>query len=224
MDQKLLNDIIQWDIKNWSKLIEFWSPIIKENKGRKALALGEREGGLSLWLALNDLVVFCTDYNSFKEIPLALHLKYKVESKITYQQQDATKLTYEDESFDLVIFKSIIGDLKSKSNQEKALKEAYRVLKPGGTLLFAENLKATKTHQFAREKFTNWGKDWIYPTLEDFKKNCSEFNSFEYKTHGFLATFGRSEKQRFFLGKVDKIIKPLTPKSWKYILFGIVRK
>lgn len=224
MDQQLLNDIIQWDVKNWSKLVNHWKPVIESKNHKTALALGEREGGLSLWMALNNKDVTCTDYRLSDTLPLALHVKHNVQDKIKYAQEDVTNLSYKNESFDIVIFKSIIGDLKNKENQAKALKEAYRVLKPGGFLLFAENLRATKTHQFARDKFTNWGKDWIYPKLEDFKTNCSQFKSFEYETHGFLATFGRSEKQRFFLGKIDQLIKPITPKNWQYILFGTVQK
>jgi len=224
VDKALVKDIIQWDVSNWSRLLTLWQPIIESNTHKKALAIGEREGGLSLWLALNNKTVICSDYKLSQKTPLALHKKYNIEKNISYAEEDATALSFEENSFDIVIFKSIVGDLKSKSNQEKALKEAYRVLKPGGYFLFAENLKATKVHQFARKKFTNWGKYWIYPTLKEFEQNCTQFNSFEYQTRGFLATFGRSEKQRSFLAKIDKLLKPIIPKSWQYILLGTIRK
>lgn len=224
MNQELLNDIVQWDVKNWSKLIKFWSPIIKEKSGNKALALGEREGGLTLWLALNGKEVTCTDYIQFDQTPLPLHVKYNVEDKINYKQEDATKLSFKDNYFDIIIFKSMLGALESNSNQQKALDEVFRVLKPNGVLLFAENLKASKLHQFARKKFTAWGEKWYYPSIKELETNCNKFNSFKYETNGFLSPFGRTEKQREKLSFLDKKFKFITPKNWTYILFGIAIK
>lgn len=224
MDQQLLNDIIQWDIKNWSKALKLWEPILKDKKLTKTLALGEREGGLSLYLALNNKIVTCTDYHPFKQTPLNLHTKYNVANKIKYSLEDATNLSFEEEVFDIVIFKSMLGALRSGSNQEKALKEVYRVLKPGGYLLFAENLEASNIHRYARKKITKWGEKWHYPQLNNIIKHCNIFKSFEYKSYGFFSPFGRNRKQRVILSKLDYIFTPFTPKKWRYILFGVAKK
>lgn len=224
MDQQLLNDIIQWDIKNWSKALKLWEPILKDKKLTKVLALGEREGGLSLYLALNNKHVTCTDYNKFEQTPLKLHKKYNVTDKITYSIENATSLNFEDNLFDIVVFKSMLGALRNNSNQEKAFQEAYRVLKPGGYLLFAENLEASSVHRYARKKFTKWGEKWHYPQLNNIIKHCNIFKSFEYKSYGFFSPFGRNEKQRVILSKLDYIFTPFTPKRWRYILFGIAKK
>jgi hypothetical protein len=44
--EKLLKDIFQWDIKNWSNVLPFWEEHFEFKKGMKVLALGEREGGM----------------------------------------------------------------------------------------------------------------------------------------------------------------------------------
>ena len=46
-----LADIIQWDVKNWSKALDFWENHYSAKAGMKVLALGEREGGLSFYFA-----------------------------------------------------------------------------------------------------------------------------------------------------------------------------
>lgn len=224
MKQELLNDIIQWDIYNWSKAIEYWDKKVSFKKGNKVLALGEREGGLSLWLALKGLDVTCTDYKEFKQTPLDLHKKYNIEGNISYKKADAKNLPFNENNFNIVIFKSMIGALETNESQQKAIAESYRVLKPGGVLIFAENLRATKIHQFARKKFTSWGERWYYPSIKEINTYCNQFDNFQYKTIGFSAPFGRSEEQRKIFSKFDNVTKSITPKTWKYILFGIATK
>ncbi|MCT4582619.1 MAG: class I SAM-dependent methyltransferase [Flavobacteriales bacterium] len=224
MDQALVNDIIQWDIDNWSKALPFWEEKIDFNKHKKALALGEREGGLSLWLALLGIDVMCTDYHKFPETPLPLHKKHAITDQIKYGQENALNLSFKANSFDIIVFKSMIGALENPSNQKKAFDEAYRVLKPGGILIFAENIKATQAHQYARKKFTSWGNRWYYPTIKDLQKYSFNFESFQYQTTGLLSPFGRSEKQRKVLSKLDHFFCTVTPNEWKYILFGVARK
>ncbi|MFT5778374.1 MAG: SAM-dependent methyltransferase [Crocinitomicaceae bacterium] len=224
MDKKLLADIIQWDIKNWGKAIPFWQPFVDSIKNGKAAAFGEREGGLSLWLALNDYHVQCSDYNGMDTVPLELHVSHKVEEKITYSKQDITSTSFEDNTFDIVMFKSVIGTLNSKERQQQAIDELYRILKPGGYLLFAENLEATGMHRFGRKKFTNWGHRWRYLKWKEMPSMLSQFETSKMNSRGFLATFGRSEGQRKFLSGIDWVLNPILPKSWKYVLFVASKK
>ena len=48
--KEILKDIVQWDIKTWAKALPFWENNVAIKKEMKALAIGEREGGMSLWV------------------------------------------------------------------------------------------------------------------------------------------------------------------------------
>lgn len=224
MDKALLADIIQWDVKNWGKAIPFWTTAIDGIKGGTAAAFGEREGGLSLWLAMNDFTVDCSDYNGMEVTPLELHVKHNVTDSIAYSKQDITSTSFEDNSFDVVMFKSVIGTLNSKERQQEALDELYRILKPGGFLLFAENLEATRMHQYARRKFTNWGTRWRYLKWKEMNPMLSKFSEIKMTSTGFFATFGRSEGQRKLFSGIDWLLHPILPKSWKYVIIAACKK
>ena len=222
--QSFIYDVIQWDVKNWAKALPFWEGIINDFNGKSAMTFGEREGGLSLWLANKGAIVNCSDYHEFPESTTQLHEKYNVTNSITYSQQDITDIKADDESYDIVMFKSVIGGLGSEEKHRKAIAELHRVLKPGGHLLFAENLEATKFHNAVRKKFTNWSSYWCYPKYKNTEQLLKAFNTIEYKSHGFFGAFGRTEKQRRFLGRIDAIVCPILPNSWKYILFAVAKK
>lgn len=224
LDNSLKSDIIQWDIDTWGKSLDLWTAHLAKVNGKDAAAFGEREGGLSLWLALNDFDVHCTDYHPFKDTPLEIHTKHHVQDQISYEKQDITNIDLPDNSLDVVMFKSVIGTLSDKALQQKALDELYRVLKPGGYLLFAENMEATSLHRFARKKFLSWGERWRYFKWSERNEMLGKFSQSQFKTAGFLATFGRSEKQRKFLAGIDKLITPILPNSWRYVLIGACKK
>lgn len=211
----LLEDVFQWDVYNWSKANKLWD--LSQVSDGKAAAFGEREGGLSLMLAKQGYSVICSDYNSFSEIPLELHKKYQIVDQIDYQQLDISAINLPDNTFDVVVFKSVIGALNSKERQWQAISELHRILKPGGQLLFAENLEASRLHTFARKKFTNWGHRWRYLKWDETADMLQQFSSYKASSIGFLATFGRSEKQRTFLGKIDNVLCKVIPKKMRYI-------
>ena len=227
MNKELIEDIIEWDIKNWSKALEFWlaNADISSKEGN-CLELGGRRGGLSLLLALSGNRVICSDLESPKDIASDLHKKYKLNGRIKYQGIDATDIPYENE-FDIVIFKSILGGISANGKDElkkKALNEIHKSLKPTGKLLFAENLEASVLHKSLRGKFIKWGNRWNYMKYNDIKVLFSEYSNIEFQTFGFFGTFGRSEKQRKLLGFIDSMISPLVPKKNKYILVGVATK
>ncbi|UKN03311.1 class I SAM-dependent methyltransferase [Paracrocinitomix mangrovi] len=226
LSKKELHDIIQWDVKTWSRALNFWEQNADLSAGKTVLAIGEREGGLSLWLAQKGLKVTCTDYNDFPSTTEKMHQDYGVSDLIEYHNKvDVTDLSrYPDNHFDFVVFKSVIGVLSEKDRQQKALDEIYRVLKDGGSLIFAENLKATKLHGWLRKKFIRWNHYWRYLHLKDDMDLFSKFQKRIYKTEGFLSNFGRSEKQRSLLAGFDKSVKWMTPKSWRYVLMGVLTK
>ncbi|MFN9882695.1 MAG: SAM-dependent methyltransferase [Bacteroidota bacterium] len=227
MTKELTKDIIQWDVKSWSKALSYWDSKVEWNKIQHSLELGGREGGLSLWLALKGKSVVCSDLKDVQKTAEQLHKRHQVSTWITYQDIDATNIPYE-EYFDLIVFKSIIGGIgrnDNYKNQHKVFKEIYKALKPGGKLLFAENLAASAVHRRLRKRFVQWGSSWRYVSLDEMKEFLSDFSYYDIKTTGLLGTFGRTERQRNVLSAVDDLVlNKICPDRWKYICYGIAEK
>lgn len=227
MNTKGLNDIIQWDVRTWKKALEHWEDHVDWNRISNGLELGAREGGLSMWLSKKGINTVCSDYTDSQKRATPLHTKHNVDSNISYQDIDASSIPYEDH-FDLIIFKSIIGGIgqgDNKAKQKQVFNEIYKALKPGGVLLFAENLTATKAHQKLRARHNKWGENWRYITISELEEFLHPFESFSLKTTGLLGTLGRNEKQKSFLTKIDEIsFNHVTPSTWRYMGYGIAHK
>lgn len=219
-------DIIDWDTANWSKSIPFWEKhAALSQKPLKCLELGSNNGGLSLWLAQKGHEVICSDLDNPIVKAKEKHKKYGV-LPITYQSINALDIPYENE-FDIIIFKSILGGVSRGGNQKNkkaVLEQIHKALKPGGQLLFAENLAASKLHRFLRKHFIKWGDDWNYLKLDELEWLFSDYSQISSKTIGFFGAFGRSEAQRKFFGKIDTVIEPLLNSSLNYILLGVAKK
>lgn len=227
MKPELVKDIIDWDVVNWSKALNFWeSRNIFDSTAQECLELGGRRGGLSLWMALKGNRVVCSDYQFNETDARKLHEKYDCQERITYQDIDATAIPFKDH-FDVIAFKSILGGICRNNNnvlKVKTIEEMHAALKPGGKLVFAENLTSSFLHRFMRKRFTNWGAAWNYLDYNEIDAVFGSFKEINYTTFGFFGAFGRTERQRRFLGKVDNLISPIIPKSKRYIVVGIAEK
>ncbi len=133
-----VKDIIEWDIPNWERLINYWTPIVEQlPRNARILAIGERNGGLSLWLALMGFHVECTDRENPEPSASQLHRKYNVGDKVSYKALDIVHTDLPDNTYDLVIAKSVIGGLKADPRdgstrsfevQQKAVNNIHRLL------------------------------------------------------------------------------------------------
>lgn len=228
-DKNKMADIVEWDVENWSKAIEFWDAGLKNKDltGKKVLDLGGRNGGVSLYWALRGAEVVCSDIDD-SGFPRAkkLHKKYGVSEKVSYQIVDATDIPYQNE-FDIISFKSVLGGVGSNgqySQQKKMMDGIYASLKAEGACYFAENLKASKLHQFARKRFVTWGDRWRYIRLEELPDLAGQFSERQYQAIGFFGVFGRNQKASEFLGKVDSLFDRYIQDKDKYIVSGILKK
>jgi SAM-dependent methyltransferase len=232
-DTANIEDIIGWDIPNWSVALDYWRDhTTKQLESSYAMEIGSRFGGISLWAALQGMNVLCTDLDGATEEAIQKHRQYQVEDRIKYAAVDAMNIPYQAE-FDIVLFKSILGGIggfTTKENQVKAIREMYDALKPGGELWFAENLVASPFHQFFRDKFIkpkykSWGMSWRYITIPEMSEYLSIFENVSYTTVGFLGCFGRTPMQWSLFGNFDRAIgDKLVPPSWRYIAIGVARK
>ncbi|MBN4073090.1 class I SAM-dependent methyltransferase [Crocinitomix catalasitica] len=219
-----LKSIIRWDVKNWKRALSFWDRHCEIKPGMRVLALGEREGGLSYYFAKLGCEVLCSDYNDFPDSAVEFHESQKVDTQISYKKIDIRSIDFGDEQFDIVVFKSVIGALGKKEDQDKAILEIHRVLRDGGYFLFAENAVGSALHRSLRKKFVGWNDRWRYISHQDVKGWAKLFSLAHLTSFGVLGLFGRSECQRNFFGTLDRIISPITPPKWRYILFGVMVK
>ncbi|MGF1564568.1 MAG: class I SAM-dependent methyltransferase [Flavobacteriales bacterium] len=231
----IIDDVFEWDVRNWSKALELWLPALREcalkNAHPKAIDIGGRNGGLSLLAAVEGFDVLCTDLTHPRESAHPLHRKHKVDHRVAYAALDITDAAVIEPhsgAYDVVLFKSILGGIGRNDRadlQLKTLRNMRTLLKPGGVLCYAENLEGARLHRFFRHRFTRWGKDWNYPSYPALGEmlNAAGFESQSAAT-GVLACFGRTEKQRNALGKVDQsLLNRAAPSRWKYIAYGVAK-
>jgi 2-polyprenyl-3-methyl-5-hydroxy-6-metoxy-1,4-benzoquinol methylase len=188
------------------------------------LEVGARAGGLSLFLALQGYSVICSDLESPEAIARPLHRRHGVTQRIAYESLDLLDCQYPANIFDIIMFKSVLGYLKTKGNQEIALKELHRILKPGGVLLFAENAAGSRLHKYLRSKFITRTPHWRYVTIDEIQQMCRIFPQSVLETHGFLGLFGWNESLKNILAMVDQLIIRVIPQDWRYIILVAAHK
>jgi hypothetical protein len=101
----------------------------------------------------------------------------------------------------------------------------HAALRPGGVLLFAENLVASPIHRHLRRRFVAWGDRWRYVTIEEMNAFLGPFSTVRERTFGFAGAFGRTERQRSSLATVDATgLDRIVPAQWRYIIAGVATK
>lgn len=230
IDQRVLNDAIGWDIPTWRRAFLHWERVLESHPPANGLELGAKLGGASLFLAHRfGTEMICSDLGGPADGAAALHAQHGVSDLISYADANAISLPYDDSSFDVVVFKSILGSIAGVVGAEAmqtTMKEIRRVLRPGGTLLFAENLSATVGHQFLRRRIRTWGRGWHYLSLNELTVLLDRtFPSAVVKTTGFICVgvperFGRL---RASAGTVDGVLDRVLPMRARYLAFGHAR-
>jgi 2-polyprenyl-3-methyl-5-hydroxy-6-metoxy-1,4-benzoquinol methylase len=100
-------------------------------RGQKVLELGCGTGYFTRALASTGAQISAIDISSDL---LALARRECPHESVTFETQNAYALTYPDETFDSVVGSSVLHHLEL----DAALREIWRVLKPGGSISFTE--------------------------------------------------------------------------------------
>jgi arsenite methyltransferase len=74
-----------------------------------------------------------------------------VADRVKLHTGDMTALSFEDDSFDVVVSSLAIHNIKGRAGREQAINEAVRVLRPGGRLLIAD-MRGTRAHEIQLAK------------------------------------------------------------------------
>jgi len=104
--------------------------------GSKTLEAGT--GGGRILLALRDMGF--TDLHGFDYVPGFIDQARAADpqKRINFEVQDATRLSYADDSFDQIIYlQQMLSCMDGPGAAPTAAREAYRILRPGGIALFS---------------------------------------------------------------------------------------
>ncbi len=176
-------------------------------KGKKILDLGCGIGATSIFFAKRGACVIGIDISP-KMISKASKLaQIHNVSKIEFKVGNVEKLDYPDQFFDIIFGNSILHHI----NCIKAIKEAYRVLKPGGIALFSDPLAYNPMAKLY-DKFASYGlrsKTERRLNLNDVSLMRQKFKKVEWIGINISA---------FILFALDflylKLAKPKIPINW----------
>lgn len=132
--EKGYNDIIQQEFVETG---EIWTQLLLENApvtGKAALDVGTGPGFLAMILAMEGFDVTGVDCSE-KMVMRARENALERGLRAEYRVMDSHELNFEDASFDYIVLRNATWLLY---DPEKAFAEWFRVLRPGGRLLYLD--------------------------------------------------------------------------------------
>lgn len=226
-----LADIVGWDVRTWGRAVATWEEALAgmPDGPLEVLEVGAGPAGPSLWLALKGHRVVTSNLGETERLARPLHERYGVADRIEYRDLDLVAGLPYRAAFDVVVFKSVLGGLGSADPALPAiaLSEIAAALRPGGVVLWAENLRGNWIHRGARALAyrIRRARTWQYLTLRRLRELLAErFDEVEVRVGGVLAVLGPNETTRDGLARADQaLFDRIVPASWHYMAYGTAR-
>ena len=193
---------------NINKILATRARICKDDK---VLDAGCGIGGSALWLARNIGCHVMGIALNEKQLSIAKKLATEehLEKFTDFQKADFTNTGFANHSFDIVW---AIESVCHANNKADFLKEAFRLLKPGGKLIMCDYFKQPGLKDNEKEIIRRWINGWAIddiPEIMDFERDA--FNAgflqidIEDATHAIKRSSKRMAKA-FYLGIIPSRI------------------
>jgi cyclopropane fatty-acyl-phospholipid synthase-like methyltransferase len=171
-----------WDnsVKNFHEALLNINKVLAEiaeiRDGENILDAGCGVGGSSIWLAKEkNCLVTGISLNEKQINKATAHAKtFGVTEKVFFEKRDYRDTFYPANSFDVVW---AIESVCYADDKRDFLKEAFRVLKPGGRLIIADFFKKRDLDRTEAERVKKWAACWAindFSTREEFEVQLKE--------------------------------------------------
>ncbi len=219
------NDIIQ---KEFSEKGEVWVDILNENMPHKnctVLDVGTGPGFFAMILALSGCTVCGIDCAE-EMLAVASENAKKRELNINFRKMDSHNLDFPDNTFDYIVARNATWLMY---NPEAAFSEFYRVLKPGGRIMYVDanwpyedDPELLEQGRIANDNYEKTYKLKALKTYTGDTETNDEFNNVVAFRHIFRPDWDEKvlPKLGFVNIKITKRINERVYPDWKMMLYG----
>ena len=177
-------DLLLWWEDFYLPVFEYVLPKMGTLEGKKVLELGTGTGGTATLLAKQGASVVGIDLLPFRLAEAKERAtQHNVADAVNFSLMDATQLAFPDNTFDVVISKSVLVF----TAHTQTARECYRVLKPGGKAIFIENMRNHPAVWLYRKMWLKYSRKLHYFSVRDIETVGAEFNTLEHREFHLFA-------------------------------------